>query len=104
MTMKKNGWLILGIMMLAAGAPAQDNTNALPPVPAPLVTPAAAEAAPAVTETNAPAVKPKKHHAPPKRAALVEPTVTLVPGTAQVTANNLNLRGRAGLGGEVIGH
>jgi uncharacterized protein YgiM (DUF1202 family) len=104
MTMRTNGWLILG-MLMATGALAQDNTNALPSIPAPLIAPAAAPAAtPVVTETNAPAAKPKKHHAAPKRAALVEPTVTLVPGTAQVVANNLNVRGRAGLWGEVIGH
>ena len=101
--MKTNCWLIMGLLM-ATSVLAQDNTNALPSMPAPLVAPPAEAAAPVMAETNAPAVKPKKHHATPKRAALVEPTVTLVPGTAQVTANNLNLRGRAGLTGEVIGH
>jgi uncharacterized protein YgiM (DUF1202 family) len=101
--MKTNCWLILG-MLMATSVLAQDNTNALPPIPAPLVAPPAEPAPPAVTETNAPAAKPKKHHVVPKRAALVEPTVTLVPGTAQVVANNLNVRGRAGLTGEVIGH
>ena len=106
-TMKTNGWLILG-MMMATSALAQNNTNALPPIPAPLVAPPAEAAtpipAPVVEPVKKPApVKPKKHAAP-KRAALVEPTVALVPGPAQVVANNLNVRGRAGLTGEVIGH
>jgi uncharacterized protein YgiM (DUF1202 family) len=104
--MKTNCWLIFG-MMVATGALAQDNTNALPPIPAPLVAPPAEVAAPAATETNAPATKPakpKKHHAAPKRAALVEPTVALLPGTAEVTVSSLNVRGQAGLKGEVISH
>ncbi len=77
-TMKTNGLLILG-MLMATVALAQDNTNALPPIPAPLVAPPA-EAAPSVAaETNAPAAKPakhKKHHAASK---LAEPTVALLP-------------------------
>ena len=44
-----------------------------------------------------------RNTAAPKRAALVEPTVTLVPGPAEVTVNELNVRGQAGLKGEVIG-
>jgi uncharacterized protein YgiM (DUF1202 family) len=98
--MKTNGCLILG-MMMTAGALAQDNTNALPPMPAPLVAPAAEQpaAAPAVTPAAKPApVKHKKH-----AVALVEPTVALVPGTAVVTVNSANVRGQAGLKGEVIG-
>jgi len=105
MTMKTNGWLILG-MMMTAGALAQDNTNALPPMPAPLVAPAAEQpaATPAVEPATTPApVKHKKHATAPKPVPLVEPTVALVPGTAEVTANNLNVRGQAGLKGEVIG-
>jgi uncharacterized protein YgiM (DUF1202 family) len=106
MTMKTNCWLILG-MLMATGALAQDNTNALPPIPAPIVSPALEVATPVVAETNAAAAKPvnpKKHHAAPKRAPLVEPTVALMPGPAEVTVSNLNVRGQAGLKGEVIGH
>jgi uncharacterized protein YgiM (DUF1202 family) len=102
-TMKTNCWLILG-MLMATGALAQDNTNALPPIPAPLIAPPVEVTPPVATETNAPAAKParhKKHHVAPK---LVEPTVALVPGTAEVTVSNLNVRGQAGLKGEVIGH
>jgi uncharacterized protein YgiM (DUF1202 family) len=101
--MKTNCWLILG-MLMATGALAQDNTNALPPIPAPLIAPPVEVTPPVATETNAPAAKParhKKHHVAPK---LVEPTVALVPGTAEVTVSNLNVRGQAGLKGEVIGH
>src|SRR5450432_1629826 len=106
-TMKTNCWLILG-MLMATSVLAQNNTNALPPIPAPLVAPPVEStppaAAPVVEPVKKPApVKPKKHAAP-KRAALVEPTIALVPGMAQVAANNLNMRGRAGLTGEVIGH
>ena len=98
--MKTNCWLILG-MMMAASAPAQDNTNALPAMPAPLVAPVAGS--PAAAPVVEPAVKPapvkhKKHAAP-----LNEPTVTLLPGTAEVTVNGANVRGQAGLKGEVIG-
>jgi uncharacterized protein YgiM (DUF1202 family) len=101
--MKTNCWLVLGTM-IAASAIAQD-TNALPPIPAPVTSPAA-EAAPAapVTDTNAPVapVKHKKRIAAPKK--LVEPTVTLVPGPAEVAVTNLNVRGQAGLKGEFIAH
>src|SRR5471032_2729602 len=98
--MKTNCWLILGTM-IAAGAIAQD-TNTLPPIPAPVTSPAA-EVAPAAVETSAPAPKPaKKKVAAPKK--LIEPTVTLVPGPAEVAVSNLNVRGQAGLKGEFIAH
>jgi uncharacterized protein YgiM (DUF1202 family) len=100
MTMKTKGWLILGLMM-ASSALAQNNTNTLPPIPAPAVSPAP-ETAPAPAATPAP-VKHKKHSAV-KRAALDEPAVTLSSGAAQVAVNNLNVRGQAGLKGEVIAH
>ena len=99
--MKTNGWLILG-MMITAGALAQDNTNALPPMPAPLVAPAAEQPA-AEPATKPVPVTHKKHAAAPKPVPLVEPTVALVPGTAEVTVNSVNVRGQAGLKGEVIG-
>ena len=100
--MKTNGWLIVGLMM-ATSALAQNNTNTLPPIPAPAVAPTA-EVAPAPAATNAP-VKHKKHvAAAPKRAAINEPTVTLSPGAAQVAVNDLNVRGQAGLKGEVVAH
>src|SRR5271170_955954 len=97
--MKTNCWLILGTL-IAASAIAQD-TNTLPPIPAPVISPAA-EVAPAaaVVDTNAPAAKPVKHKkraATPKKIKFVEPTVTLVPGPAEVAVSNLNVRGQAGL-------
>jgi uncharacterized protein YgiM (DUF1202 family) len=110
--MKTNCWLILG-MMMATSALAQDNTNALPPIPAPLLTPPA-QAAPAAAPVAEPVkvepvkktapVKHKKHVIATKKAALSEPTIALLPGTAEVTVSNLNVRGQAGLKGEVIEH
>jgi uncharacterized protein YgiM (DUF1202 family) len=98
--MKTNCWLILG-MMVATGAFAQTSTNALPPILEPT-----AEVAPAAVDTNTPAAKPAKHkkkHAA-ARTAFTEPTVALVPGAAEVAVPNLNVRGQAGLKGEVIAH
>jgi uncharacterized protein YgiM (DUF1202 family) len=112
--MKTNFWLILGTM-IAAGAIAQD-TNALPPIPAP-VTSLAAEAAPAaggggvnsggivswnITDLKTPAAKSvtKKKVVAPKKIS--EPTVTLISGPAEVGVSNLNVRGQAGLKGEFI--
>jgi uncharacterized protein YgiM (DUF1202 family) len=102
--MKTNCWLVLGTM-LATGAVAQNNTNALPPIPAPLTAPAA-EVTPAAVETNA--AKPARHKrhvaAAPKKTPFVEPTVALVPGPAEVAVKNLNVRGQAGLKGEFLTH
>jgi uncharacterized protein YgiM (DUF1202 family) len=106
--MKTNYWLALGTM-IAASAIAQNNTNSLPAIPAPVTSPAAEMApAPAATETAAPAAAPVKQkkravtHV--KAAALKEPTVALVAGPAEVTVSNLITRGQAGLKGEVIAH
>ena len=119
--MKTNCWLILGTM-IATGAVAQVNTNTLPGIP-PLVLAAPAAPAPVVapaeTKTNAPvkkavgkkkkAVKKARTEAKAtakpveKKAAELLP-VTLVAGPATVTADNVNLRGQAGLKGEVVGH
>jgi len=125
--MKTNCWLILGTM-LATTAVAQVNTNKLPEIPAPAVASPAAPAVPAPvvapaeteTKTNAPAkkaVKAKKKGS--KKAKLAAKTVekkaaesaaasgaliSLVPGPATVAAEHANLRGQAGLQGEVVGH
>src|ERR1039457_947838 len=120
--MKTNCWLILGTM-LATTAVAQVNTNKLPEIPPPALAAPAAPApvvAPVQTQTNAPVkkatVKAKKKviknakPAAPKVAAkpvekkTAELPVALVPGPATVTADNVNLRGQAGLKGEVVGH
>jgi hypothetical protein len=101
--MKMNYWLTLGVM-LAMSAVAQDNTNTLPPIPAPsaAVAPAPSTPAPAVEPApNAAPVK-KKHKAAPAKP-IKEPAVTLVPGPAEVAAN-INARGQAGLKGEVVAH
>lgn len=104
--MKTNYWLVLGAV-LASSAIAQNNTNTLPEMPAPVASPAAEMTpAPAPAATNAPGMKaapakPKKVVAPKK---IKEPAVALVPGPAEVTVSNLIVRGQAGLQGEVVTH
>jgi len=113
--------------MLATTAVAQVNTNTLPEIPAPATTAPAVPAstvAPVDAKTNTPAkktVKAKKKQGKKKAAAkhaakleakateqkveaLAASPVTLVPGAATVAADNVNLRGQAGLKGEVVGH
>jgi len=101
--MKMNCWLIAGVM-IATGAVAQNNTNTLPPIPAPSPAVAPAESTPAPAAEPAPATAPvkKKHKAAPLKP-IHEPSVNLVPGPAEVTAN-VNARGQAGLKGEVVTH
>jgi uncharacterized protein YgiM (DUF1202 family) len=121
--MKMNYWLLLG-MLVAVNATAQNSTNALPPIPAPAnATPTAAPVVvPAEVSTNAPAKKTIKHKkkavakkvaakteaaetAPAtKKIIFSETPVTLVPGPATVAVDNLNVRGQAGLKGEVVAH
>jgi uncharacterized protein YgiM (DUF1202 family) len=126
--MKMNYRLILGLTLtVATAASAQTSTNSLPPIPAPIVAAPIMPPAPAAS-TNTPATKPavKHHHkkteakATPKAskkvvekksavakteaAALSEASITLVPGAATVAVSNLNVRGQAGLKGEVVAH
>lgn len=97
-------------VMLATSAVAQDNSNAGSTTPAP-ATPPPAEVAPATATTpaaGAPAATKKpvkhRHHAAAKVVPLSEPTVSLVPGPAQVAVKSLTVRGQAGLKGEVVAH
>jgi len=106
--MKTNYWLILGAM-LTSGAIAQNNTNTLPAIPAPVTSPAAeTAAAPATVKPAAPAAAPVKHKkhvaVPAKTVTLKEATVSLTPGQAEVTVSNLVVRGQAGLKGETVSH
>ena len=110
--MKTNCWLILGTM-LATSAVAQVNTNALPPIPAPVIAPVPATVAPVMVATTnmiptpkktAPVKHKKKIAAKPVAKKIAEAPVTLVPGPATVNAENVNYRGQAGLKGEAIGH
>jgi uncharacterized protein YgiM (DUF1202 family) len=96
--------------MVATSAAAQNNTNALPEIPAPIITPVTS-VSPAPQVTNAPAKKaperrrkrqPLSAGNAPAAAALTEPTVALTPGAAEVAVNNLNIRSQAGLNGEVV--
>ncbi|HUB87475.1 MAG TPA: SH3 domain-containing protein [Verrucomicrobiae bacterium] len=93
--------------MAAAGAVAQDTNNTLPAIPAPVTSPMAetSSAPAAVVAPSTPGTPPAAPHrraTRPRRVALVEPTVTLVPGPAEVAVANLNVRGQAGLKGEYI--
>ena len=100
-----NYWLTLGVI-IATSAVAQNNTNTLPPIPAPspTVAPAPSTPAPAVEPAQSAApVKHKKHKAAAPAKAITEPSVALVPGPAEVAAN-INARGQAGLKGEVVAH
>ena len=120
--MKTNCWLILGTM-LATTAVAQVSTN-LPAIPPPATAaPATPQVAPPPVDTpsattNAPAKKTTKKHTVKKKKAATTSTaekkpaestlstapVTLVAGPATVEAEHINLRGQAGLKGEVVGH
>jgi SH3-like domain-containing protein len=100
--MKMNCWLTLGVM-IATSAVAQNNTNILPPIPAPSPTVAPAPTTPAPAVEPAPSAAPvkhkiKKHKAAAPAKAITEPTVA-----AEVAAN-INARGQAGLKGEVVAH
>ncbi len=92
-------------VLLATSAVAQDNTNAVSTAPpaqaAPAMAPATGAAAP---EAQPKAVKHKRHAAAARMVPLSEPTVTLVPGPAQVAVKSLTARGQAGLKGEVVAH
>ena len=115
--MKTNCWLLMGLMV-ATSAVGQSNTNStVAATPSPIVIVPAASAPPAPNVVTAapagtapikkkkPAVKHKKPAAEAvKKIALVEPTVTLVPGPAEVAADNVNVRVQAGLKGEFITH
>src|SRR5581483_1805488 len=122
--MKMNYWLILGAMV-AVSATAQTTSNpaALPPIPAPanIPTVSATPILPptnVVSSTSAPTKPAKKKVAAKKKkpaaktvakkeketVAPMESTNALVPGPAEVVASNLNMRGQAGLKGEVVGH
>ena len=124
--MKTNCWLVLGVM-LATSAVAQVNTNSAPAAPALVVTvPApAATTMVAPVATNAPAKKAAVKHkkttakkkgaktatkakksavAKPEVAAAAEAPVTLLPGDAEVATDHVNVRGQAGVKGEVISH
>jgi len=123
--MKTNCWLILGTM-LATTAVAQVNTNKLPEIPPPALNAPAAPPSivtPVDVKTNTPvkkvvhkkstgtkkvktSTKTAKDHVAKDHATTVAPLlpVTLVPGPATVAAEHVNLRGQAGLKGEVVGH
>lgn len=120
--MKKTFCVMLGLL-LAAGGFAQTNTPVPPATPPPLTLPVVTNTPTAAPGANAPAAKktsrkktPSKKKAAPKavektaeKPAAKKPSLAdeirstpLVAGPATVVATNVNVRGRAGLIGEVI--
>jgi uncharacterized protein YgiM (DUF1202 family) len=105
--MKMKFGLIVAAMIstqLRADPPPAAAPGTPPPSAAPILDPAPA----APVQTNAPAEKPKKKTAAKKTAkpAAKKPvelkTVPLTPGAAIVAANHVNVRGKAGIKGEVL--
>ena len=117
--MKLNCCLMLGALV-AVSAVAQNSTNSLPAIPPPVVGSPALMSVPAPEKLATPVVE-KKKAAPAKKAVvkkkkvaaakpaapkknLTEAAATLQPGAAEVVVNHVNIRGQAGLKGEVISH
>jgi uncharacterized protein YgiM (DUF1202 family) len=111
--MKLNCWLTFAALF-TTGLLAQQATNST--APAPIATPGAAPAvtnaaAPATSSTNASTAasakpktsKKKSTTASAKKKEAELRTVPLIGGPATVIASNVNVRGQAGLKGEVIG-
>lgn len=109
--MKKNCWFVLPIM-LSTSLLAQQSTNSTPTSPAEASATAGAStnAAPS-TDPNAPVAKAEKKKSTKKKRekttvqkeATVElKSVPLVAGPATVIASNVNVRGLAGLKGEIL--
>lgn len=108
--MKLNCCLILGALV-ASTAAAQTPTNSLPSIPPPATATTAVAPAPTITvatpekKTTAKKAVVKKKVAAAKAAPkLTEARTTLVAGPAEVAVNHVNVRGQAGLKGEVITH
>jgi uncharacterized protein YgiM (DUF1202 family) len=121
--MKLNCCLMLGALV-AVSAAAQNPTNTLPAIPPPVVGSPVLLSVPAPERLVTPAVE-KKTTAPAKKAvvkkkktAIIKPAAkkaekpailseaaaTLQPGAAEIVVNHVNVRGQAGLKGEVITH
>ena len=110
--MKMKLWTVC-VALISTSLLAQQETN--PPPAAPIETPAPAAAAtsapaaapevqPENAATNAPAAKPAKKAKKPaaKHPSAEFKSVPLVPGPAVVSANRVNVRGKAGLKGEIV--
>ena len=108
--------------LVAVTAAAQNSTNSLPAIPPPAVgAPSAMVIPPPTLATTTPVVEKKvaapakkavvkKKKAPaakvaaPKKIVFSEAHATLTAGPAEVVVNHINVRGQAGLKGEVITH
>jgi uncharacterized protein YgiM (DUF1202 family) len=83
--MKKNGWKILGAVLLASTLIARADGQPEPEKPK------------AASEKKA-----ETRNAAPARKAPPEKPIVLVPGPATISGNNVNVRGKAGYKGEVF--
>jgi uncharacterized protein YgiM (DUF1202 family) len=108
--MKMKFWLVLYAMISTGVLADQQSTNS-PHLLSNQAYDAATTNAPAAKPASKKAPAPKKTAAAAKKAAAKKPapgselkTVPLVPGPAVVSASHVNVRGRAGLVGEVITH
>src|SRR5690349_8917204 len=91
--MKKNGWKILGAVLLASTLIARADGQPEPEK---------AKDAPAKKESAKAKSDAKKPASAPKKAAPPEKPIVLVPGPATISGNNVNVRGKAGYKGEVF--
>ena len=91
--MKKNGWMILSVALLAGSlvARADGQLDAAPTPEKPV------KKEKAVKKSKA---KPEAH--PAVATTLAEKPVILVPGAATIAGKNINVRGRASFTGEVV--
>lgn len=94
--MKKNGWMILGAVLLASALMVRADGQ---------VEPEKAKATPEKPAKKA-AAKPAKATKPAKKEAaapaIAEKPIVLLPGAATIKGNNVNVRGKAGYKGEVF--
>jgi uncharacterized protein YgiM (DUF1202 family) len=88
--MKKNGWMILSVALLAVAlvARADGQLDA---------TPAPEKPVKKTTKKTKPAAEVK-----PATAALAEKPIILSPGAATIAGKNINVRGKASFNGEVV--
>ena len=109
--MKTNCWLMLGVM-LATSAVAQDNTNAVcrrdpprrrPRQAAPAMAPATGDCG-AGGKTPSPSNTRNAHAAPARKSRFPNRRSRSFPARRKSPSSNLNVRGQAGLKGEVVAH
>jgi uncharacterized protein YgiM (DUF1202 family) len=107
--MKKNCWLLLGVLLSTSlfaqpvtnSPPAAATAPGTPVVAPPTATPGTNVAAAKATKKKKAAAAKKKSSAEAKPAAVEKPIV-LSPGAATVAGSNVNVRGQATLNSEIV--